>query len=41
MTLEGGVELPLVFQPEVLEPLISELEKLKAVLQPSSSVRWV
>jgi hypothetical protein len=41
MTLEGGVELPLVFKPEVLGPLISELEKLRAVLQPSTNVRWV
>ena len=41
MTLDGGVELPLVFQPEVLGVLISELEKLRGVLQPGSDVRWV
>lgn len=41
MTLEGGVELPLVFKAEALPVLISELEKLRAVLQPGSDVRWV
>ena len=41
MTLEGGVELPLVFQPEALPVLIAELEKLKGVLQPGSDVRWM
>jgi hypothetical protein len=41
MTLEGGVELPLVFQAEVLGVLISELQKLQAVLQPGSDVRWM
>lgn len=40
VTLEGGVELPLVFQPHVLDPLISELEKLKGILQPGANVRW-
>ena len=41
MTLEGGVELPLVFQPEALPLLIAELEKLRGVLQPGSDVRWM
>jgi hypothetical protein len=29
-----------VFQPEALPVLISELEKLRGVLQPGSDVRW-
>lgn len=40
MTLKGGVELPLVFKPESLSVLISELEGLMKVLQPGSQVRW-
>lgn len=40
MTLDGGAELPLVFRPEALGVLISELEKLRAILQPGSQVRW-
>lgn len=40
MTLKGGVELPLVFKAEALGLLISELEKLKAMLLPGSDVRW-
>jgi hypothetical protein len=40
MTLPGGAELPLVFKRESLNLLISELEKLKGVLQPGSQVRW-
>ena len=41
MTLKGGAELPLVFKREVLDVLISELEKLKGVLAGSGSeVRW-
>ena len=40
MTLKGGVELPLVFKAEALGLLISELEKLKAMLQPGSDIRW-
>lgn len=40
MTLHGGAELPLVFKPEVLDVLISELEKLRSILQPGSQVRW-
>ena len=40
MTLKGGVELPLVFKPESLGVLISELEGLRTVLQPGSQVRW-
>lgn len=40
MVLENGVELPLVFKAEALGVLISELEKLRSVLQPGSQVRW-
>ena len=40
MTLEGGVELPLVFKPESLDVLITELENLKKIIQPGSQVRW-
>lgn len=40
VTLKGGVELPLVFKSEALSSLISELEKLRAVLQPGSEIRW-
>jgi hypothetical protein len=40
MTFQGGTELPLVFKREALGVLISELEKLKGVLEPSSDVRW-
>lgn len=40
MVLDGGVELPLVFKPEVLGVLISELEKLRSILEPGSQVRW-
>jgi len=40
MTLPGGAELPLVFKRESLSVLISELEKLKGVLEPRSQVRW-
>jgi hypothetical protein len=40
MVLDGGTELPLVFPPEALSVLISELEGLQAILQPGSQVRW-
>lgn len=39
MTLEGGTELPLVFKPESLGVLISELQGLMRV-QPQSQIRW-
>jgi hypothetical protein len=41
MTLQGGAELPLVFQTGVLGPLIAELQKLKLILEPGGDVRWV
>ena len=40
MTLEGGVELPIVFQPEALPLLIFELEGLRSILEGGSQVRW-
>ncbi|HSQ95769.1 MAG TPA: hypothetical protein VLM18_06725 [Croceibacterium sp.] len=40
MVLEGGTELPLVFRPEALGALITELEKLRSILQPGSQIRW-
>lgn len=41
MTFKGGAELPLVFKREVLDVLISELEKLKGVLGGTGAeVRW-
>ena len=40
MTLEGGTELPLVFKPEALGLLISELEKWKSILEPGGQIRW-
>ena len=40
MTLEGGAELPLVFKPESLTVLISELENLLRAVQPGSQMRW-
>ncbi len=40
MTLKGGTELPLVFKPESLGVLISELEGLRASLEPGSQMRW-
>ena len=38
--LKEGMELPLVFKPENLPVLISELEKLGGQLQSGSQVRW-
>ncbi len=40
MTLKGGAELPLVFKPESLGVLISELEALMRSVQPGSQIRW-
>lgn len=40
MSLKGGVELPLVFKPESLGPLISELEGLRKLMEPGSQIRW-
>jgi hypothetical protein len=40
MSLKGGVELPLVFKAEALPVLISELEKLRSILEPGSQIRW-
>jgi len=39
MTLKGGVELPLVFKRESLGVLISELERLRGVIE-GSQIRW-
>lgn len=40
MSLKGGAELPLVFRPESLGVLISELEGLMRSVQPGSQMRW-
>jgi len=40
LTLKGGAELPLVFKPESLSVLISELEKLRGHVQSGPEVRW-
>jgi hypothetical protein len=40
MTLEGGTELPLVFKPESLGVLISELQGLMRAIKPGSEIRW-
>lgn len=40
MTLESGVELPLVFRAESLGVLISELEGLMRYVQSGSEIRW-
>jgi hypothetical protein len=40
MTLAGGAELPLVFKPESLGLLISELEGLMRAIQPGTQIRW-
>lgn len=40
MALEGGTELPLVFRPQSLGVLISELEGLMRSVQPGSQMRW-
>lgn len=40
MTLNGGVELPLVFKQESLSVLITELEGLQRSLQSGSQMRW-
>ena len=40
LSLKGGMELPLVFKPESLGVLISEMEKLRGRLQSGSQIRW-
>ena len=40
MTIKDGIELPLVFKPESLGVLISELQGLMRMAQPGSEVRW-
>lgn len=40
ITLDGGAELPLVFPAQALGTLISELEKLRSVIEPGAEVRW-
>jgi hypothetical protein len=40
MSLKGGVELPLVFKPESLSAIISELQGLMGAVQTGSQVRW-
>jgi hypothetical protein len=40
MSLKDGAELPLVFKPESLSVLISELEGLMRSIQPGSQIRW-
>ncbi|HEY7806543.1 MAG TPA: hypothetical protein VIC34_05025 [Croceibacterium sp.] len=40
MTLDGGVELPLVFPAQALGTLIAELEKLRSIIEPGTQVRW-
>jgi hypothetical protein len=40
ITLDGGAELPLVFPAQALDTLISELEKLRSVIEPGTQVRW-
>lgn len=40
LTLEGGVELPLVFKPEALPVLISELQGLSSILGQGAQFRW-
>ena len=40
MTLRGGAELPFVFKRESLDVLISELQKLKALIEPGGQIQW-
>jgi hypothetical protein len=40
ITLDGGAELPLVFPAKALGTLISELEKLRSIIEPGTEVRW-
>jgi hypothetical protein len=40
MTLRGGAELPFVFKRESLDVLISELQKLKALIEPGAQIHW-
>jgi len=40
MSLQGGAELPLVFKPESLGVLISELQRLMRSGAPEPQIRW-
>ncbi|HEX4692913.1 hypothetical protein [Sphingomonas sp.] len=40
LSLDGGTELPLVFKPESIGLILSELEGLMRAVQPGSQVRW-
>jgi hypothetical protein len=40
MSLQGGVELPLVFKPESLAAIVAELQGLLSATQSGSEVRW-
>ena len=40
LSLKNDVELPLVFKPESLDVLISQLQGLKGAVQPGADVRW-
>jgi len=40
MRLQGGAELPLVFKRESLDVLISELQKLKSLIEPGGQILW-
>ena len=40
LKLKSGMELPLVFKPESLGVLITELEKLRGHVQPGAQIRW-
>ena len=39
-TINGGVELPLVFKPESVGVLVTQLENLMGHIQSGSQVRW-
>jgi hypothetical protein len=40
LTLEGGAELPLVFRPESVGLIISELQGLMGAVQVGPDIRW-
>lgn len=40
LALEGGAELPLLFKPESLSVLISELEGLRSAVPSEPQIRW-
>ena len=40
LALEGGAELPLLFKPESLSVLISELEGLRNAVPTEPQIRW-